>query len=328
MPLVTIFVQVYNTRNYVADCLQSVCNLRGNYDLEILVIDDASPDKSAEVIRTFDDPRIKFIHHEKNSGCNATANEGYRLAQGEYVARLDSDDRYHPDFLVHSVPLLQNNRDVGFTFADVALMDATGVVYNTGGNVVRQSSAEPRNELFEILIKNYVPAPTTLMRKSALEPLLPIPPRYHYLDWYLTTGVSEDWKCAYVDKVLADYRIHPTNMHKTMILDRSGEEITFSVLDRIFSNPRRADEKATRKREIYATNYIIQADKYFGYAMARDARRCYWGAIRYRPRSLFEPGLMRRLIATYIPMKLYDSAKRVLLGRVSDRHVAGEGHKG
>jgi glycosyltransferase involved in cell wall biosynthesis len=315
MPLVTIFVQVYNTRNYVADCLKSVCGLRGDYDLEILVIDDASPDKSADVIKTFDDPRIKFIHHEKNAGSNATANEGYRLAQGKYVARLDSDDRYHADFLVHTVPLLEQYNDVGFAFADVALMDAAGVVYNTGGNVVRQSSPEPRNELFEILTQNYVPAPTTLMRKSALEPLLPIPSRYHFLDWYLTTGVSESWKCAYVDRVLADYRIHPTNMHKAMILDRSGEEITFSVLDRIFSNPLRAQEKARRKGPIYSINYAVQADKYFGYRMYRDARRCYWGAIRHQPSCMFHNGILRRLVGTYLPADLYDSAKSVLLRR-------------
>ncbi len=312
MPLITIFVQVYNTRKYIGDCLNSVCNLKGDYDLEILVIDDASPDNSAEIIRQIDDPRIRFIHHDKNTGCNATANEGYRLAKGEFVARLDSDDRYRPELLVESLPILQSNPDVGFTFADIALIDTENTILRPEKNVKRPPGPSIRNELFPLLVDNYVPAPTTIMRKSALEPLLPIPKEYHFLDWYLTTGVSERWKSAYIDRVLADYRLHPSNMHKAMVLDRTGESITLSVLERIFNNEERRDEKQTQRAQIYSANFLTLADKYFGYNMAADARRCYWAAIRHRPNTAFSPGVMRRLMATYIPRKLYENTKRLV----------------
>ena len=58
---------------------------------------------------------------------------------------------------------------------------------------------------------------------SALLPLLPVPSDLSFLDWYITTGIAQSWQTHFVDEALADYRVHPTNMHGTMIRDRTGE---------------------------------------------------------------------------------------------------------
>jgi glycosyltransferase involved in cell wall biosynthesis len=69
---------VYNVAPFVADCLTSILGQKENHDYEVIVIDDASTDASAEVIATFDDPRIRLIRHRENLGPARTITEGRR----------------------------------------------------------------------------------------------------------------------------------------------------------------------------------------------------------------------------------------------------------
>src|SRR5437763_1806877 len=126
VPRVTIFIQIYNTERFVKRAIESALALKGNYEIEVIVIDDASKDRSWEIVSSIQDPRLKVIHHDKNTGACATANEGYQLARGEFVARLDSDDVYRPDFLAKLVPLLETNPKGGLAYGDIAMIDPEG----------------------------------------------------------------------------------------------------------------------------------------------------------------------------------------------------------
>ena len=96
---VTFFIQAYNTERLVGECLDSVLGQRGAWDFDVLVIDDASTDGTAREIERFSDPRLRVVRHAKNTGAIATANEGYAASTGEFVVRVDSDDRLRPEFL-------------------------------------------------------------------------------------------------------------------------------------------------------------------------------------------------------------------------------------
>lgn len=100
MPLVTIIIPVYNTENYLPDCLLSCCRQTLS-DIEILCIDDKSTDNSAEILKNYAqvDGRIKIISHEKNFGLASTRNTGIINATGEYSIFLDSDDMMPPSAL-------------------------------------------------------------------------------------------------------------------------------------------------------------------------------------------------------------------------------------
>lgn len=293
-------------------CLESALSLRGNVSTEIIAIDDASTDGTGKTLRQFSDPRLRVIIHERNQGAIATANEGYSLARGKYVARLDSDDCYRPSFLEKAVPVLEREPRMGMVYGDIATIDTQGHVTAKGNMVRRNGRPVHGNEFFALLEENFVPAPTTLMRREALQPLLPVPAELKFLDWYLTTGIAESWDSFYVAEVLADYRIHTTNMHRTMIRDRTGEATSFRILDALFRSPVRHEEKRCWRNRIYACNYLVYADKYFGYGMNADARRCYLSAIRYRPSYLLRGDIFRRLAATLTSRRMYESAKRLL----------------
>src|SRR5207253_2637718 len=93
-PKVSFVVICYNTEKYVGDAITSILDQDGPTEFEILAVDDASQDRTAEVLRGFGDPRLKIIVNDVNRGAMRTCEIGLRAARGEYVTRFDSDDRY------------------------------------------------------------------------------------------------------------------------------------------------------------------------------------------------------------------------------------------
>lgn len=90
-PLISVVLPVYNVENYIAEAIESVLK-QTIQDFEILIIDDCSTDNTLDVVRTYDDERIKIITKECNKGLIDSLNIGFELAKGKYIARMDGDD--------------------------------------------------------------------------------------------------------------------------------------------------------------------------------------------------------------------------------------------
>ena len=90
---VSVIIPVYDTAEYLEQCLDSVLN-QTLIDIEIIVVDDASPDNSLEILRSYQskDDRIKIIEKSENQGLPAARNSGVAISAGEYIIHLDSDD--------------------------------------------------------------------------------------------------------------------------------------------------------------------------------------------------------------------------------------------
>ena len=91
--LISVIIPVYNVEKYLSQCLDSVIN-QTYKNLEIICVDDSSTDNSLEILKEYaqKDTRIKIIKNEKNLGLGLTRNEGVKVAKGEYIHFLDSDD--------------------------------------------------------------------------------------------------------------------------------------------------------------------------------------------------------------------------------------------
>ncbi|WP_071188886.1 glycosyltransferase family A protein [Trichormus sp. NMC-1] len=90
MPKISVIIPVYNSEKTVAETLDSV--LAQTYgDLEVIIVDDGSTDKSIEICRQFNDERIKIVH-QQNRGLAGARNTGIRHAQGEFLGFVDSDE--------------------------------------------------------------------------------------------------------------------------------------------------------------------------------------------------------------------------------------------
>lgn len=130
-PAVSIVVPAYNHEAFVEAALRSALSQTMS-DLELIVIDDASADRTRAVIDGVDDPRIRRYYHEKNLGSAATLNEGIGLCRGQYVAVLNSDDVFSPSRL-ERLSAAAEETGASFLASDVALIDA-------GGTVIRDKS--------------------------------------------------------------------------------------------------------------------------------------------------------------------------------------------
>jgi glycosyltransferase involved in cell wall biosynthesis len=306
-PKISFVVPVYNMESFVTDCLNSIFGQEGNHDYEVIVIDDASTDGSADIVAKFPDPRIRFIRHRKNLGAALTITEGLYAARGLYVARIDPDDRYRAHFLDRTVEVLDRDLEIGLVFGRIAMIDDKGAITHPG--IPGQGHSMKGDFFLHLLRRNDLPAPTVLARREAWALGLPIPPKLQFNDWYLSLSIAERWPLFCVDEVLADYRIHDNNMHHAMVRDGWAEPIIMEILERFLDSPGREQEKRTHRNEIYAAQYRQLADQYFGCDRLPDARRCYWQALLRRPDHHACGEVLRRLFGTYVGRRRYENAK-------------------
>ncbi len=116
-PTVSVIVPCYNYGHFLEGCVASALAQR-RVDVRLLVIDDCSPDGSAEVARRIAerDDRVEFRRHEENAGMIATINEGLAWASGEYVVVLSADDLLAPGALSRATAVMTSHPSVGMVY--------------------------------------------------------------------------------------------------------------------------------------------------------------------------------------------------------------------
>ena len=92
---ISVIIAVYNIEECVSRCVESVLS-QTYINLEIILVDDGSSDRSGEICDSFLDSRIKVIHKE-NNGLSSARNAGLDIATGDYIMFLDGDDYIHED---------------------------------------------------------------------------------------------------------------------------------------------------------------------------------------------------------------------------------------
>ena len=108
MPKVSVILPTYNVAEYLPKCIEALLNQTLS-DIEIIFINDASPDNSAEIIKSYNDPRIKLINHKVNMYTAEARNSGIKAATGEYLSFMDPDDWPDLDFLEKLYTLAKEN---------------------------------------------------------------------------------------------------------------------------------------------------------------------------------------------------------------------------
>ena len=122
-PAVSVIIPAYNHERFIGPAIDSVLG-QGWDDLELLVIDDGSTDRTGEVARGYTDPRLQYFYQENQDAFN-TLNKGLDLARGQFIAILNSDDIYMPDRLEQLIRV-QEQTGAQCLFTDVLPIDAHG----------------------------------------------------------------------------------------------------------------------------------------------------------------------------------------------------------
>lgn len=313
-PLVSVVLPCFNYGRYLPDCLQGVFGQRGKFDdIEVIAIDDCSTDDTFSVLESYNDPRLRIIRHDVNRGHVFTVNEGLAEARGRFVARLDPDDRWRPEFLATLLPCFNESARIGVVYGDAAIIDAEGRITAERCDQVHGERDFRGNELLALLKRNFICAPTAIARREAWQRFLPIWDGLAFNDWYFNVMMAREYDFAYVHRVVADYRIHSSNHHSRIVLQKLEEPSLMRVLDWVFSHPEKDPNtehaKQREKSRLYAAWYLDQAEKYFGVGYDADARRCYREAFRRKPTWFLNPGLMRRSLGSLIGLSWYRRIK-------------------
>lgn len=152
-PIVSVIVPVYKTEKYLERC---VCSLQNQtlQDIEIILVDDGSPDNCPDMCDQFaaHDSRIKVVH-KKNGGLSSARNAGMRLARGESIGFVDSDDDVEPDMYEKLWDTLQNQQ-VDFVMSDYLRVPVNESVYLKTLDLRpgRYNKEDLRREIFPSLI--------------------------------------------------------------------------------------------------------------------------------------------------------------------------------
>lgn len=190
MPKVSVVLPVYNVERFVQGTVESV--LAQTYDdFELLIIDDGSPDRSVEICRHFEDPRIRIIS-QKNRGLAGARNTGIRHAGGEYVAFLDADDLWLPEKLARHVAHLDRVPEVGISFSRSAFIDQDGNPLN-----YYQMPRLTDITLGHLLCRNPVGNGSAPVIRASVLAQIAFAPDESKLEWYFdeTLRQSEDIEC-------------------------------------------------------------------------------------------------------------------------------------
>jgi len=164
MPVISVLLSVFNNEQYIHESICSVlCQTFG--DFELIIIDDASTDRTPEILASFDDPRIRIHKNSSNLGLTRSLNIGLELCKGKYIARVDSDDISHPDRFARQVDFFENHPNIGVLGTNYERITSDGT--HTGMVCTHRSDWELVHWLLNF--ENPISHPTVCMRTNLIK---------------------------------------------------------------------------------------------------------------------------------------------------------------
>lgn len=210
-PKVSVVITSYNYEDYIGEAIESV--IAQTYkNWELVVVDDASTDRSVEVIsryvKQFPD-KIRLIAQTENRGVGYVANLGIENTTGEYIANLGSDDRMLPQRLEKQMAYFQKNPKVGVVCSDVVVINSDGVVVE-GDTVFSKPITDLRMQLLE---GNFINSPSVTHIKRIHTEMGDINPILDYVqDFDHWLRILDRYEIVRLPEKLTEYRIHGKNL--------------------------------------------------------------------------------------------------------------------
>lgn len=290
-PLVSIITPTYNHEQFIGQCVGSV--LAQTYtNWEQIIIDDGSTDNTNEVIKTYNDRRIRYIY-QKNVGIwklNETYNKALALANGELIAILEGDDFWPPDKLEVQVPFFLNT-NVVLAFGEQNNVDMNGCIIGNHPINMNLFPRERSEVIKKLLLGNFIGACTVMCRRSTLYEIggFQQHPAFPAVDYPTWLELSLKGDLLPIDHKLGYWRRHDgqiTNYTMILSIADNGSEIPMNILakikrEQIFSinltsyeiQYTCANNKAYAYfflgRKALTNNNWPEAHKYFSYSLKR-----------------------------------------------------------
>ena len=165
MPKVSVIIPAYNRAYLVSRAIQSVLN-QTYKDFEVIIVDDGSTDNTEEVVKGFDDKKVRYIKHERNKGVAATRNTGIKATRSKYIAFQDSDDEWLPEKLEKQMAGFRNaSSNIGVVYTGFLRIEGDKKTYVPSPEVT-QKEGDIHNSL---LRGNFVTPQAAVVKRECFE---------------------------------------------------------------------------------------------------------------------------------------------------------------
>ena len=286
----------FNAERYLGLAIDSILDQTYS-SIEILIVDNASTDGTARVIKSYGD-KVRYLRQDKK-GPGAARNRGLEEARGEYIAFLDSDDLWLPDKTERQVKFLAEHPEFGVVYSQYEYIDENGELY--ANKFARRCTQT--GWVFEDLLRHELGLGigTMMIRRSSLE-------KAGNFNEKLITAEDTDFfirlakycQFGHIEGPVARYRSHQESLTKQQGVPRG----TFKSLDYLVERyPELHPSKSSLMSYAYAVRHFTRGRGAFHKGDYRETRRQTLEAIKYRPLYL---GAWPYLLGSFVPAKVID----------------------
>lgn len=236
--MISVCMATYNGEKYLRKQLESILKQLGECD-EVIISDDMSEDKTLEIVRSFDDKRIKIVLHEENHGFTSNFENAIKRASGDYIFLADQDDEWCDNKV--SI-MLQYLKDYDFVVSDCITVNEIGEVLDES----RFRKFKLKNSFWSVMIKNRFIGCCMAFNRSVLNAILPFPNRTDLVEhdtWIVSVALLR-FKVKLIDEPLIKYCRHGDNASD------GGFDKGYSLVNKIY-------------RRLYRLKCLIEVNKRF-----------------------------------------------------------------
>lgn len=204
-PKISVIMSVYNGEKYLREAIESIINQTFT-DFEFIIVNDGSTDNSLEIIKSYDDERIKIMNNEKNIGLTKSLNKALKQARGEYIARQDADDISLSNRFEEQIKYLKNH-------LEVALIGTNAYLIDENGKVVGKRIASAKPSIKDLYKENQFNHGSVMFKKAVIDRLGGYNELLKYSqDYELWLRIAKSDEMRNLTQVLYKLRFHDENI--------------------------------------------------------------------------------------------------------------------
>lgn len=201
-PAISIIIPTYNRANLIGKSINSVLNQTFK-DFEIIIVDDGSTDNTENIVKNFDDRRIRYIKNKRNKGACAARNAGIKIAKGKYIAFQDSDDEWLPEKLEKQIKFFRTAKSkIGIVYTAYWQIKNGNKIYMPPKRVKQRNG----NIYKELLKSSFIGNQTILLKKECFKKSGVFDENLPRLqDWDLVLRLAKYYDFKFIDDPLVLY---------------------------------------------------------------------------------------------------------------------------
>ena len=257
-PLVSVIVNFHNSEKFIQKCLDSIIN-QDYINIEIILFDNFSNDKSKEIISSFKDKRIKYFYSNIKLTLYAARNQALKLSTGDFIAFLDSDDWWEQNYLSLRKDFF-NNQNFDYSYCN-----ANFFYEKSNRSKLYKTYKLPNGKIFDHLVKDYlIIISGVIFKKKIFQKFGFFNEQYNIIgDYDFLLRIANSTNAHSINNPLLNYRVHSKNYSKLNTELFYKEYKNWFNKNKHYSNSKNKIILEVRLEYLEITNLLLNRKKTF-----------------------------------------------------------------